>query len=75
MTKIILWEMTEGTLAGQQVTTFPAPQSELAQTRPDVEQMTESEYIDFIIQKDVLPYNPKNIRIVDATSELLNGGN
>lgn len=65
MTKVIMWEQTEGILAGQEVTTVPAPQSDLAQTRPEVEQMTESEYIAFIIQKDVMPYNPANVRVVD----------
>jgi len=66
MSKIIIWEQTEGQFAGEDATTAPAPQEELAQTRPEVLDMSEDEYIQFIIDKDVMPFNPVNIRIVEV---------
>lgn len=66
MTKIIIWEATEGPIAGETITTVPAPQADLAQTRPEVAEMTESEYLQFIIAKDITPHNPANLRVIDA---------
>ncbi len=65
MTKIIKWTVTEEPNIGYEATTVPAPQEEVAQLRPEVADMTEDEYIQFIIEKDVMPKNPANIRIED----------
>lgn len=66
MTKVIQWTMTQGENAGFVATTYAANQSDLALTRPEVAEMTEDEYIQFIIQKDVMPNNPLNIAVIDA---------
>ena len=66
MTKIIQWTMTQGENVGFVATTYPANQSDLALTRPEVAEMTEDEYIQFIIQKDVMPNNPSNVEVIDA---------
>jgi hypothetical protein len=65
MAKIIKWTVTEGPEIGYEATTVPAPQEEVAQLRPEVADMTEDEYIQFIIDKDVMPKNPSNVHIVD----------
>jgi hypothetical protein len=66
MTKKITWMQTEGVGAGTSATTIPVEQSIVAELRPEVADMTEDEYIQFIIQKDVMPNNPLNVEVING---------
>jgi hypothetical protein len=64
MRKIITYTQTQGEFIGQTATCVPAAQSDVAKTLPEVEGMTEAEYMDWIIARDVMKYNPENVQII-----------
>jgi hypothetical protein len=64
MTTKIIWKQTEGLNAGNDATTIPIDKDIVAELRPEVANMTNEEYIQFIIEKDIMPHNPEDIRII-----------
>lgn len=64
MRKVITYTQTQGEFAGQIATCVPADQSDVAQLLPEVESMSEAEYLAWIIARDVNKYNPENVQIV-----------
>lgn len=64
MNKKIIWEQTQGISAGNDAITIPIAKEIVAELTPEVANMTDDEYIQFIINKDIMPHNPQNIRIL-----------
>ena len=64
MRKVITYTQTQGDNIGKIATCVPAAQSDVAKMLPEVESMTEAEYLDWIIARDVNKYNPENVQII-----------
>lgn len=64
MRKVITYTQTQGEFAGQIATCVPAAQEEVAKSVPEVASMTETEYLNWIIARDVNKNNPENVQIV-----------
>ena len=64
MRKVITYTQTQGDYIGDIATCVPAAQSDVAKMLPEVESMTEAEYLDWIIARDVNKYNPENVQII-----------
>ena len=64
MRKVITYTQTQGDDIGDIATCVPAAQSDVAKMLPEVESMTEAEYLDWIIARDVNKYNPENVQII-----------
>ena len=64
MRKVITYTQTQGEYAGDIATCVPALQADVSKLLPEVESMTEAEYLDWIIAKDVNKYNPENVKII-----------
>ena len=65
MRKVITYTQTQGEIAGQIATCVPAAQADVAKVLPEVEAMTEAEYLAWIIARDVNKNNPENVQIVE----------
>lgn len=66
MRKVITYTQTQGEYIGQIATCVPCAQSDVAKVLPEVEAMTEIEYLNWIIAKDVMRENPENVQIVEV---------
>lgn len=66
MRKVITYTQTQGEYAGQIATCVPAAQSDVALVLPEVASMTETEYLNWIIARDVMRENPENVQIVEV---------
>jgi len=66
MRKVITYTQTQGEFAGQIATCVPATQADVAKVLPEVASMTETEYLNWIIARDVNKYNPENVQIVEV---------
>ena len=64
MRKVITYTQTQGEYIGQIATCVPAAQVDVAKVLPEVESMTEAQYLDWIIARDVNINNPENVQIV-----------
>ena len=64
MRKVITYTQTQGEFAGQIATCVPAAQADVAKLLPEVEAMTEAEYLAWIIARDVNKYAPENVQII-----------
>lgn len=65
MRKVITYTQTQGDNIGQIATCVPCAQADVAKIFPEVEAMTEAEYLNWIIARDVNKYNPENVQIVE----------
>ena len=63
MAKVIVWTQTQGDYAGDEAVTVPANQNDVAKVCPEVADMTEAEFLQWIINRDVLKHNPENVHI------------
>lgn len=66
MRKVITYTQTQGEFAGQIATCVPCAQADVAKVLPEVEAMTEAEYLNWIIARDVNRNNPENVQIVEV---------
>ena len=66
MRKVITYTQTQGEYAGNIATCVPALQSDVAKLLPEIASMSEAEYLDWIIARDVNKYNPENVQIVEV---------
>lgn len=64
MRKVITYTQTQGEFAGQIATCVPCAQEDVAKVLPEVTSMTETEYLNWIIARDVIKNNPENVQIV-----------
>ena len=64
MRKVIKYTQTQGEYTGQIATCVPAAQEDVAKVLPEVASMTEIEYLNWIIARDVNRNNPENVQIV-----------
>lgn len=64
MRKVITYTQTQGDYAGESATCVPAAQADVAKFFPEVDSMTEEQYIQWIIDRDVLKYNPENVQVI-----------
>jgi hypothetical protein len=64
--KVITYTQTQGDYIGDIATCVPAAQSDVAEILPEVASMSEAEYLDWIIARDVNKYNPENVQIVEV---------
>ena len=66
MRKVITYTQTQGDYIGEIATCVPAAQLDVAKVLPEVEAMSEAQYLAWIIARDVNKYNPENVQIVEV---------
>jgi len=66
MRKVITYTQTQGEFVGQIATCVPCAQADVAKVLPEVAQMSEIEYLNWIIARDVNRNNPQNVQIVEV---------